>query len=192
MCAKESREDRNLGISRNNALHCFFSTPSVLSFIHSNEFEARFVKCIYARWYYRLNEQCLEMSGKGIIAKQWQRVMSEKLIERIPNRADSNIIAVYTDYESDANGEYTFLIGAKVTSADSVPEGMIAKQVPAARYAIFTSKKGPVWEVVPKIWQRTWSTLSSEMGGEKSFVAPSKIEMSCRLRAVIPILSLLV
>ena len=99
-----------------------------------------------------------EMSGHGIIGAMWRRVMSEKLIEKIPNRADSNIIAMYSDYESDANGEYTFLIGSKVTSADSVPAGMVLKQVPRSSYAVFTSEKGPVWEVIPKVWQKIWST----------------------------------
>jgi predicted transcriptional regulator YdeE len=117
----------------------------------------------------------LEMSGKGIITKQWQRVMSEKLIEKIPNRADPDILAMYTDYESDATGQYTFLIGAKVTSADSVPIGMVAKHVPAGKYSVFTSEKGPVWEVVPKIWQKVWSTSASEMDGERAFVADFEV-----------------
>ncbi|MFI5202559.1 MAG: GyrI-like domain-containing protein, partial [Candidatus Kapaibacterium sp.] len=112
-----------------------------------------------------------EMSGHGIIAKQWQHVMSDKLIEKIPNRTDSNIIAMYTDYESDANGEYTFFIGARVKFVDSIPEGMVVKHVPAAHYALFTSEKGPVWEVVPKLWQKIWSTPPSEMGGERSFLS---------------------
>ncbi len=110
-----------------------------------------------------------EMSGKGVIADQWGRVMSGGLIEQIPNRADANILALYTDYESDANGDYSFLIGAKVTSIDSVPEGMVAKQVRSARYAKFISEKGPVWKVVPEVWQKIWSTSATEMGGKRAF-----------------------
>ncbi len=116
-----------------------------------------------------------EMSGEGIIADQWERVMAGGIIEQIPNRADANILAMYTDYESDTNGEYTFLIGAKVTSTDSIPEGMIAKQVPSAKYAIFTSEQGPVWKVVPETWQKIWSTSASEMGGERAFLADFEI-----------------
>jgi predicted transcriptional regulator YdeE len=116
-----------------------------------------------------------EMSGEGVIADQWERVMAGGIIEQIPIRADANIIALYTDYESDANGEYTFLIGAKVASLDSIPEGMIAKQVPAAHYAVFTSEKGPVWKVVPEVWQKIWSTPAPEMGGERAFLADFEI-----------------
>ena len=116
-----------------------------------------------------------EMSGEGVIADQWERVMAGGIIEQIPNRADASVIAIYTDYESDAKGEYTFLIGAKVTSIDSIPEGMVAKDIPAARYAIFTSEKGPVWKVVPEVWQKIWSTPASEMGGERAFLADFEI-----------------
>jgi predicted transcriptional regulator YdeE len=116
-----------------------------------------------------------EMSGEGVIADQWKRVMAGGIIEQITNRADSSIIAMYTDYESDASGEYTFLIGANVTSIDSIPEGMVAKQVPSARYAIFTSENGPVWNVVPEAWQKIWSTTASEMGGERAFLADFEI-----------------
>ncbi len=101
--------------------------------------------------------------------------MAGGIIEQILNRADANIIAMYTDYESDANGEYSFLIGAKVTSIDSIPEGMIAKQVPDACYTIFTSEKGPVWKVVPEAWQKVWSTPASEMGGKRAFLADFEI-----------------
>lgn len=98
-----------------------------------------------------------EMSGQGIIGKQWARVMKENLLSRIPNRADSDILALYTDYKSDANGPYTFIIGAKVSSADKVPSGMITLTVPAAKYAVFTSDPGPTSKVVPETWSRIWS-----------------------------------
>jgi predicted transcriptional regulator YdeE len=113
-----------------------------------------------------------EMSGSGVIGAMWQRVISERIPEKIPNRADKNIIAMYTDYASDAQGDYTFLVGAKVSVASAaIPEGMSEKQVPAMRYAVFTSEKGPVWEVVPKVWQRIWSTPASELGGERAYIA---------------------
>jgi len=101
--------------------------------------------------------------------------MAGGIIEQIPNRADQSILAIYTDYESDANGEYTFIIGAKVTSACSTPEGMVAKQAPESRYAVFTSEKGPVWKVVPEVWQKIWSTSTQEMGGDRAFIADFEI-----------------
>lgn len=112
-----------------------------------------------------------EMSGKGVIGQQWARFMKEDLLGKIPNKADSNVLAVYTDYESDANGAYTFLLGAKVNSAESVPAGMAAKRIPAGRYAVFTTEKGALAKVVPETWSRIWALPKSAPGGNRSYQA---------------------
>jgi predicted transcriptional regulator YdeE len=116
-----------------------------------------------------------EMSGNGVIAKQWDRFMKEGQLSRIPNKVDSSILAVYTDYESDANGAYTHMLGARVSSADSVPPGMVAKKVPAARYAVFLSAKGFVGKVVPETWTRIWAVPKAEPGGNRAYQADFEV-----------------
>jgi predicted transcriptional regulator YdeE len=98
-----------------------------------------------------------EMSGAGIIGKLWERFIRENIAATIPERSDSALVAVYTDYASDKDGEYTFLIGCRVKPAAEIPEEMVAKSIPAGRYAVFLSESGPVGEVVMKTWQRIWS-----------------------------------
>jgi predicted transcriptional regulator YdeE len=110
-----------------------------------------------------------EMAGDGVIGKQWARFMQEGLLEKIPNRADSNIVALFTDYASDKDGDYTLVIGARVTSTEKVPTGMVAKPVPAGRYAVFTSEKGPVAKVVVDTWRRIWTTPKGEPGGDRAY-----------------------
>ena len=112
-----------------------------------------------------------EKSGKGVIAHQWDRFMKEGLLSKIPNKVDSNILAVYTDYESDSNGEYTFIIGAKVRSAEAVPSGMVAKKIPAGRYAVFTSERGFVGKVVPETWSHILAVPKSAPGGNRAYQA---------------------
>jgi len=97
-----------------------------------------------------------EMAGTGIIGKQWERFVRENLVTQIPDRADSAVVAVYTDYASDKDAEYTFLIGARVKSVAVVPQGMVAKTIPAGKYATFISERGPVERVVVETWQRIW------------------------------------
>ncbi len=116
-----------------------------------------------------------ETSGKGVIPQRWDRFMKEGLLNTIPNKVDSNILAVYTDYENDANGEYTFMIGAKVSSADGVPPGMVAKKVPAGRYAVFTSEKGFVGKVVPQTWNRIYTAPKSSPGGNRAYRADFEV-----------------
>ncbi|HEX4004097.1 MAG TPA: GyrI-like domain-containing protein [Candidatus Acidoferrales bacterium] len=116
-----------------------------------------------------------EMSGKGVIGPVWGRFMKENLLSMIPNKVDSSVLAVYTDYESDANGAYTFILGAKVNSADDVPSGMIARKIPAARYAVFTSEKGPVAKVVPETWAHIWGLPKSAPGGSRAYRADFEV-----------------
>ena len=116
-----------------------------------------------------------EMSTFGVIARQWQRFFRENLVAKIPNKADSSILAVYSDYASDKNGEYSFLIGTRVNSPEGVPPGMIAKRVPAGRYAIFTSRTGPVEKIVPEIWKEIWSASRSTLGGDRAYIADYEV-----------------
>ncbi len=82
-----------------------------------------------------------EMSGKGMIPKLWGRFMQENLLEKIPNRVGSDVIVLNTDYQSDKNGEYTYVLGAKVSSTADVPPGMTIHRVPAGEYAKFSGEE---------------------------------------------------
>jgi len=110
-----------------------------------------------------------ERTAEGVIGKQWQRLMKEALLATIPNKADGNILAVYTEYASDKDGEYTYVLGARVTNTERIPAGMVAISVPSGRYAVFTSEKGPVQKVVVEMWQRVWTTPKSALGGDRTY-----------------------
>jgi predicted transcriptional regulator YdeE len=116
-----------------------------------------------------------EMTADGVIGKQWGRFMAEDLLAKIPNRADKEIVVVYTDYASDHDGEYTFLLGARVTSDAGVRAGMVAKKIPAGRYAVFTSENGPAAKVVPELWMRINSLPKSAVGGDRVYGADFEI-----------------
>lgn len=94
---------------------------------------------------------------------------------RIPNKFDHSIVAVYTDYTSDHNGDYTYVLGAKVSSSANVPEGMVAKKIPPGRYAVFTSEKGAAPKVVPELWMKINSLPKSAPGGDRTYRADFEI-----------------
>src|SRR5450755_12867 len=83
-----------------------------------------------------------ESTGNGAIPKQWQRLFMEGLLNRIPDRLDQSIVAVYTKYASDWNGDYTYVLGAKVKRGTKAPEGMVSTNVAAGKYLEFISKRG--------------------------------------------------
>ncbi len=117
-------------------------------------------------------------SGPGaIIGKLWQQFLSQGLFNQIPDRVDQSIIAVYTDYATDANGQYTFILGAKIRPIPDpvLPDGMVVKTVPAGRYAVFTSNRGPVAKVVVETWKQIWAYYQSPENGQRAYRADFEI-----------------
>jgi predicted transcriptional regulator YdeE len=97
-----------------------------------------------------------ELSGNGVIGALWHHFFSRSLLSRIPNRIDGDIVAVYFDYASDKEGEYNFLIGARVENLDHVPDEMTGYEVPAQDYALFTSEQGQMPGIEIALWQKIW------------------------------------
>jgi len=116
-----------------------------------------------------------EMTGDGVIGKQWARLFQEQLLNKIPGKADSNIIAVYTDYASDHNGDYTFVLGAKVNAEPQPPAGMVAVKIPEGKFAVFATEKGPAAKVVPAAWQHINGLPKSAAGGDRTYKADFEI-----------------
>ncbi len=114
-----------------------------------------------------------EAGPDGTIPKLWQRLMQEHVLDNVPGKLDQSIYAVYTDYASDANGDYTLVLCAKVQSSPEivVPKGMVMNTVPAGRYAVFTSERGPVARVVVETWKRIWAYYQSPDHGARAYRA---------------------
>jgi len=116
------------------------------------------------------------MTGGGAIPKQWDEFFKEGIADKIPNKVDSIIYAVYTGYASDRDGEYDFVIGMKVSSVSAVPPGMVAKKVPKGKYAVVASAKGPVARVVPQAWQQVYSLDDNkQLGGDRAYKADFEV-----------------
>ncbi|HEY6764507.1 MAG TPA: effector binding domain-containing protein [Candidatus Sulfotelmatobacter sp.] len=78
--------------------------------------------------------------------------------------------AVYSDYASDRNGEYSFTIGTKVANGSTAPAGLVLRTVPAGTYTVVTCDKGPVTKVVIAAWQRVWKMEDKhELGGTRAY-----------------------
>jgi len=116
-----------------------------------------------------------QMTAARPIGKQWERLFKEGVLAAIPNKADGNIVAVYSEYASDKDGEYTYLLGARVRKVESAPAGMTVKNVPAGRYAVFTSERGRVEKVVVEMWRRVWETPKNALGGDRTYKADFEV-----------------
>lgn len=97
-----------------------------------------------------------EMTGEGCIPGLWANFYQEQILDMIPNKKNSTILALYTQYESDETGPYTFAIGTEVTEKQTIPDKLEDFEVPESDYIVFTTRKGPVQEVVVEAWQEIW------------------------------------
>ena len=85
----------------------------------------------------------------------WNRFFSENIISKIPNAVNSNVYAIYTDYESDYTGEYTTLLGLEVSSLDEIPNGLVGREFPKQNFKRFLAK-GAMPQAVAEAWQKIW------------------------------------
>ena len=109
-----------------------------------------------------------ETAGKGKIAANWQRFYQEGIASKIPDQVSpGNILAIYSDYESNELGAYSHLIGVEVSSVKKVPAGMIVRTVPSAHYAIVTSERGAIPEIVINVWKKIWQLSPTDLNGQR-------------------------
>ena len=116
-----------------------------------------------------------ESGPNGAIPKQWQRLFMEDVLNRVPERLDQSIVAVYTNYASDWNGDYTYILGANVKPGAKAPEGMVSKSVPAGAYVEFISKRGPSEKVVPEMWKKVWTYFQTPGNPSRAYGADYEI-----------------
>ncbi|WP_339271125.1 GyrI-like domain-containing protein [Paenibacillus sp. FSL W8-0187] len=100
-----------------------------------------------------------EAGPQGKIPQLWDRYFQSGLQAQISDK-DQAIYALYTDYESDASGEYTLIIGNRIeedVAAAASSEELEQASVPAAKYMVFRTRRGPLMEIVPEVWYEIWS-----------------------------------
>lgn len=93
-------------------------------------------------------------AGLHDIPRHWEKFFNENVVLRIPNKATDEVIALYCDYEGDHTLPYSLVIGSEVSSLEDIPEGMVAKMLPASTYAMF-----PAIGEHPKSLINTWKTI---------------------------------
>ncbi|HDX9580479.1 TPA: AraC family transcriptional regulator [Bacillus pseudomycoides] len=121
----------------------------------------------------------LEMSSGGKIPHLWNQYFQEQITNLIPNKAtQTETLALYSNYESDETGLYTFTIAVPVSTVIDTPENMTSFTIPAATYAVFTTRKGPLSEIIAESWQEIWNwskenkrafTIDFELYDERAF-----------------------
>lgn len=85
------------------------------------------------------------------------------------------VLAVYTSYESDEHGEYTYFLGEEVNDFEDIPQDFETLTIPAQTYVTFTSSSGKMPTVCINMWQNIWKMKASELGGVRSYIADFEV-----------------
>lgn len=118
------------------------------------------------------------------IPLHWGKFYSEGILNKIPNKTSNEVIALYCDYEGDHTKPYSFVIGSPVSSLTIIPEGMVAKTLPATSYAVFNAI-GEHPKKLVETWGEVWKTTLDrtytgdfEIYGEKfTSGSPQEVEV---------------
>ena len=87
----------------------------------------------------------------AVIGGLWQRFFAEGY--GVLDKVNGKTLGIYTDYESDETGGYTFMTACEVKG--EVPEGLTERIIPAGKYARFVIR-GNMMTVVGEFWQALW------------------------------------
>jgi predicted transcriptional regulator YdeE len=90
------------------------------------------------------------------ISTLWGRFWQEDILSKIPNKMSDDIYAVYTEYEGDAAAPYTTVIGCRVSSLDTIPEGMKGVTIEGGDYAKIHVSGKLSDGVVQQGWASVW------------------------------------
>ena len=105
-----------------------------------------------------------------------QRYWSEAVHQLIPHRRNPGILfCVYTEYETDYNGGYTYFIGEEVTQIDILPNELDSLIIPAQTYAKFTTNPGPIPAIIINAWQDIWKRSAAHLGGDRNYQADFEV-----------------
>lgn len=78
---------------------------------------------------------------------------------------------IYTEYESDFTGNYTYFIGEEVTSFENLPDKCTTLSIPAQKYVKFTTESGQMPDICIQEWVKIWQLSDDKLGGKRSYIA---------------------
>ncbi len=100
----------------------------------------------------------------------WNQFISDNIMGKIPNKVDSEVYSIYTNYEGDHTQPYDTILGCKVSSLDDIPKGMIGQAFEGGKVAKFTSKGNLEDNIIYKKWLDIW-----EMDLDRTFTADFEV-----------------
>jgi len=96
--------------------------------------------------------------SKKQVDQLWSQFFAEDIYNKIPSKANNNIVVIYFGYEGETKTTFQYLLGCEVSTSTPIPAGMTFKEIPASTYAQF-SVKGKF----PEALKDTWESISKSV-----------------------------
>lgn len=113
-----------------------------------------------------------ELSGKGKLAALWEQFFNDQISEQLKEKISNDIYVVYSNYASDENGEYDYLIGFEVKPEDASKwdqSKIKMEKIEIGHYSKITTEKGSMPKVLVDAWHKIWNMTSKDLGGIRAF-----------------------
>lgn len=109
------------------------------------------------------------------IAGLWGRFMNENVLDAIPNKVDSTVYSLYTDYDGDHTQPFTAMLGCQVGHLKNIPDGMVGKSFSGGNYVKITARGDLTKGLIVNEWSKIFEmdlermyTADFEVFGEKA------------------------
>lgn len=106
------------------------------------------------------------------VENYFRQALAEKIKYR---KKPGTTICIYTNYESDISGNYTYFIGEEVTEVTEIAEGFESIIIPASQYVKFTNGPDKMPNVCISAWQQIWAMKPADFGGERAYIADFEV-----------------
>jgi len=112
----------------------------------------------------------LEMNpDTASIGKLWDRFYTNSIADDIVlPKAPELIYGVYTQYESDHNGEYTILAGMESETTEQLKPELLSIKLDAGRYLVF-KVSGQLPAAIIETWGFVWEYFSNHPTVKRKF-----------------------
>ncbi len=111
----------------------------------------------------------------GEISKLYQKYETDNIDALITDPVEpKQRVAVYADYESDQSGEFTMLLGRKVSADTEIPDQLDKVRIHKGNYLHFVGE-GEMPQAVMDTWQEIWRFFEEDTEHTRTFEADFEI-----------------
>lgn len=119
------------------------------------------------------NEMNPSTSKIGDVAGRYR---GQDVASQISDRKSPGVTySIYTEYDSDEHGDYTYFIGEEVNSFENLPAGLKKLTIPASKYQKFTTPSGKMPQVVIDAWMQIWNMSDNDFEGRRAYIADFEV-----------------